>query len=70
VTITNSERSQYSNTGNVALASKFGPFKDTSPSHLDIKVSMKRLEDMIPAEELSRLDEQVSIHHRSRKKLL
>jgi hypothetical protein len=54
VTITNSERSQFSN-GNLALASKFGPFKDTS--HIDIKVSMKRLEEMIPAEELSRLDE-------------
>jgi hypothetical protein len=55
ITITNSEKSQFSTANPALLASKFGASKDTS--HIDFKVSMKRLEDMIPAEELSRLDE-------------
>jgi hypothetical protein len=41
--------------------SKVGPaLKDTS--HIDIKVSLKKFEEMIPAEELTRLDHQGSIN--------
>jgi hypothetical protein len=47
--------------------SKFGPHPHPP---IDIKVSLKRFEEMMPAEELSRLDQQGSIQHHSRKKLI